>query len=263
MAWSHLGNIGTATLPKTSGTSLVLTPTATLNAGNVGILVIACDNTQTTDGSTNEVSQVTATPTGNWTKLREYCNGGGGAANGTVVAVYYTKAAADVTTSDDITITFANAVVAKAATLHEFSIGAGSTVEVAGTPQDLADDAVDNPGSQTISGLTSAEYLFVRACGYEGTVASGSPITVTANYTLITAAATTGGAGGSNQVACGEFRILTGTGDTSDPTGNGATAREWSSVYLALHEVSAAPDTGEWRCRLPSERSRSTEMVGY
>ena len=114
--------------------------------------------------------------------------------------------------------------------VREFTVAAGNALDVAGTPQDLANDGVD-PGSMTISGLTSGEYLFVRSTASERDATTWTPTT---NYTTSNCDTTTGGGSAANMNICGEFRVLTGTGDTSDPTG---TAVDNASIFIAFKEA--------------------------
>ncbi|MBI4085513.1 MAG: hypothetical protein HY432_03360, partial [Candidatus Liptonbacteria bacterium] len=163
-----------------------------------------------------------------WTKGGEYTNGQGGAAAGATVSVWYSVITNTIPSGGTITATLGSAVVAKAMTAWEFDIDAGNTISVvAGTLQTLAVDGTQ-PGSMTISGLTSGEYLFVRGIGRES--GGSSAFTPTASYTALTQAeSATNGIGGIR--AGGEFRIVTATGETSNP---GWDNRDMASVFFAL-----------------------------
>jgi hypothetical protein len=219
---------------KTAGTSLQCTvATADFEAGNVAVLWFSGDNTATSDGNDGLLSSVTDSASNAWTVARCFTNAQTGAAAGATTCIAWSKLANQLTSgSSTITANFSS-ITAKAIVTKEFTIGSGNVVSLAGTPQDVANDGAD-PGSLTLSSLASAEYLFLRGTALER--ASGGTWTVTTNYTTSGCNGTTGGGAASNMEACGEFRILTGTGGTSNPTGS---AVDCASTYLALQE--AAP----------------------
>lgn len=218
---------------KTAGTTLACTvATENLDAGNVAVLWFAGDNTATVDGNDGLLSSVSDSAGNVWTVQRCFTNSQGTAATGATTCVATSKLTTTLTSgSGTITATFAS-ITAKAIVVKEFTVAAGSTIEIAGTPQDLANDGAD-PGSMTISGLTaSTEYLFVRATALER--ASGGTWTVTASHTTSGCNGTTGGGAASNMETCGEFRILTATSDTSDPTGSTV---DNASTFIAFKEA--------------------------
>jgi hypothetical protein len=227
---------------KTSGTTVATTvgspSTGVAAAGDVIIVIVAKDNVQTTDGNTSEVTSVADTPGNTYTKLREFCNGQAGAGAGAVVSLWYSvlTAAINVGTTDAITANLSSAVTAKAISASKCTFGAGSTVSTAGVTADLADDAAD-PGSMSFgTSLGNVEHLFIRATALERP--TGLTWTPTTNYTAAGfGAGTTGGSAVTNMESQGEMRVLTGTGDTSDPT---ATAVDCASVYVALNENAVA-----------------------
>src|SRR5436190_6675436 len=106
---SSVGTIGSAQ-SKTAGTTLVITPTNQLNAGDLGVLVIAVDNTATTDGDNSELTTVTDSKGNAWDKVREFTNGNGTAATGATVAIFKSDIGVNVLVTDNITINFANTV---------------------------------------------------------------------------------------------------------------------------------------------------------
>ena len=240
-AWGTGGAICGAT-EEVSDTSITCTLTSAENAeaGNVLIVLGATDNVDTTDGVTTLHSSMTDSQGNTYTKACEFTNGQGAAAAGATISVWYSKLTTQlVATTDSITLNTSSAVTDKVInTLDEFTITSGNIVSVEGACQTLANDNAD-AGSQTISGLTSQEYLFVRGIATESNAALS--MTATTNYTLLPNDGcnnTTGGGEASDMGACGEFRIFTGTGDTSDPT-LVDTTNDNASVYVALKE--AAP----------------------
>ena len=218
---------------KTAGTTLACTvATENLDAGNIAVLWFAGDNTATVDGNDGLLSSVADSAGNVWTVQRCFTNSQGTAATGATTCVATSKLTTTLTSgSGTITANFSS-IDAKTIVVKEFTVAAGNTIEVAGTPQDLANDGAD-PGSMTISGLTaSTEYLFVRATALER--ASGGTWTVTASHTTSGCNGTTGAGAASNMETCGEFRILTDTSDTSDPTGS---AVDNASTFIAFKEA--------------------------
>jgi hypothetical protein len=214
-----------------SGTTLAGVPSAALEANNLGIINVALDNTSTSDGETNEVSGI-SDPHGNlYRKLSEYCNGNGAANAGAVVSIWYVIPKTTIAITDTITITFANSILAKAARGWEFTIGARKDIVISGVPQFSALDAADPP-SQVISGLTNNEHLFWRGIALEGN--SGN-FNVTTGYTASGLSLANTGTANTSMFHRGEFRILTGTGDTSDPLTS--VDFDISNIYLALKEI--------------------------
>ncbi len=233
-AWAVWGTGGaTCTAQsKAAGTTLACTvATEAMEAGNVAVLWFAGDNVATTDVTTLLLTSVTDSVGGNtWTVRQCFTNGQGTAATGATTCVATSVLTNALAIGSTITANFTS-ITAKAIVVREFTIGPGRTIAVAGTPQTLSNDNAD-PGAMTISGLESGQRLFVRSTGLER--ASGGTWTVTAGYTTSNCNGTTGAPPASNMEVCGEFRILTGTSSTSNPTG---TAVDNASVFIAFEEV--------------------------
>jgi hypothetical protein len=224
MAIASGGTVGTAT-SNTSGSSLAIT--ATLTANRVAVLIVAADNVLTTDGADTNASSVTD-GTGNnaWIKIGEFTNGNAAAGAGATVSIWICKVVTG--GSQTVTVNFVGAITAKCATIWDFTVSAGSTLRRVGTVQSLANDAAD-PGSMSISGLTSNEYLFVYATAGETNAATAMTGT---SYTAFTATQV-GTTAVTGMAARGLFRVLTGTGDTLDPT---FTAVDCESMFVAFEE---------------------------
>lgn len=234
MAWASVGVTGSAT-STTGGTTLALTTAATAEVGNVVLLLIAKDNAASADGNTSEVTGVADDSGNTWALLREFCNAQGAAGAGATVSVWYTKVTSEITATEAITATFSGSITSKAMVAWEFTVTSGAVITVEGSG-DLANDAAD-PGSIAISSLSSQEYLFVRAIASESS--AGTLITVTSSYTTFGRFVANSGTSATSMGIRGEFRILTGTGDTSDPT---LFSADHASTYIALKE--AVPPAG-------------------
>ena len=232
MAFASVGTLG-ATSDIVAGTSITHAVTVLAAIGSIVIVVVAKDNASTTDGNTNEITSVTDSVGNTWTKAREFCNGQGAANAGCTVAVFYSRLTSQLSVGDPqdtITANFSDSRTASALSAWNFS---GTAISVSGGA-DLANDGAE-PGSMSISGIPSAQYLFLRGIAVETAPIIG--LTPTTSYTALTEAA--GGIGAAGLAIQGEFRILTATGDTSDPLGEVA---DNASVFVAFKESAAPPD---------------------
>jgi hypothetical protein len=214
---------------KTAGLTWLSTTEAAINVGDLLILVIAKDNASTTDGETSEVESISV-GLNVLLKVKEFCNGQGGANAGAVVSVWAKQNATAEVSGATVTITFSSSIAAKAATGWRFTMDNAKllTLEASGV---LANDGVD-AGAMTLSGMVSREHLMIRGGAVEAALTTYG---VSVNYTAfdITGANTTGGGAAANMAARGEFRIVTSTSETTDPT---TSASDQASAMLALYE---------------------------
>lgn len=237
MAFASVGTLGSGQ-SKASGTSVSLTTGANAEAGNLVVVLTAWDNTATADGDSTNIDSITDSAGGNtWTKVAEYTETeGGAAADGVTLAIFYSVLTNQINSGGTITANADTARTAKAITAWEFTKGAGTTVEVDTGSIQKVGAASSDPANQTISGLTSREYLFVQAFGQEQSTAT-STYTKDTNYTGFTQNGSSGGGGASNMLVAGGFRILTGTGDSANPATSSDT-NEHVQIYVALYEQS-------------------------
>lgn len=203
-------------------------------AGSVTIITVVVDNHATVDGDEGAVVSVTDTKGNTYFKAAEFANGNGAAQTGVTVSVWFSLLTTTlVLGADTCTATFSNSSSRDASciTNRNFTITAGNRVSVSQV-QTVADDATD-PSAQTIAGLISNEYLFYHMLGAEAPTTD--TYTLTAGYTDATNIGTSGGAADSNVQLRGEFRILTGTGDTVNIASVTAD-RDYAQVYIAFLE---------------------------
>lgn len=233
MAIASVAARGTG-VSSTSGTSLTLTPSATVVVGDYLFLVIAGDNINNVDGDNSEISSVTDTQGNTWTKVAERTNGGGGAASGTTVSMWMTKVTTQLTTSDTVTVTYASAIVDKCCSAWEFSVAAGATLVASAAAITNEVNGANDFGSVSHSGLASKERLYFRGLAKEAN--STTQITVSTSFTAITAARSRNNT--LAQIVRGEFRINTSTGETSNPTL--AVVGDTAGVFVALEEQAPA-----------------------
>ena len=236
MAWAAVSDIGNVAI-KAAVTAISLTASSTITAGTYVLVAVGKNNSSTTDGDNSEVTGVTNGGAGNtFSKVAEFTNSEAAAAAGATISVWGLAVQTQINTGGLIIASLSVTSAATVMTGHKFDFGAGNTITRPGL-QTLAADNVSNPGSMTISGLANNEYLFCRWIAKENEAATA--MAATTGYTLFTNAQTVGGLGTSNIGVRGEFRVLTGTGDTSDPQ-NTIALPDWASVYFALKEAAAA-----------------------
>lgn len=240
MALTAVGALGTGGGNAGNYSTFPTTTTATLEAANIGVIIIAVDNNQTTDGDEGGVSGVVDSAGNTWLKGAEFTNGQGTAQAGALCSVWYVQAATQLASGGTVTASFTNNTSrdAVSTTLHEFTVTAGSTIALEGTPGTLANDSAD-PGSLNVT-TANIECLRIRGVASEQ---SARTLTATASWTKFTDGAASGGAGANGMCANGEFLISTATGAASDPS---VSALDCASVYIALKEVVAAAATTKY-----------------
>lgn len=228
MAIASIGNIG-AIGNESSAASIDMTSLVDVaEAGRVLLVSVALDNTGTSDGNNNEISGAQDTKGNSWSKLHEWTKSNGAPADALTVGLLYTRVTTQLETSDTITVNFANTVVAKAVSAWKFSVA--SALEVVAVNQNV--NSGNSWGSLSISGLANREYLFFRVCGKES--GTNTALTPTANYSSIQHRRS-GPSGASSVYVDAEFRIVTATEETSDPTL--IASADSASVMVALAEV--------------------------
>lgn len=233
MAFGTTGAFGAGGISTSSGNSVAELSLNTVPVGALVVVRVSKDNVQTTDGNTNEVTSVTDTRSNTWTKAYEHCNGNGSAAAGAVSAVFFSVLTTQIEIGDSITANFSSNVVSKSIACYRHTVGAGSTVAVAGAAGGLSNDAAD-PGSITVGSLSSAEYLAIRAIASESN--STTALTVTSSYTASAQSVANSGTSATSMATRGEFLISTATSFTSDPT---LFSADHSSVLVVLSETPA------------------------
>lgn len=240
------GGANSATANQASFT-FTLTNGEALDAGEFAYIVVAVDNNATTDGDEGAVTSVTDSQGANWLKAGEFTNGQGSAQAGATCSIWYLVATVNYSGTDTVTVNYSNSASRdrSAVLARTYTIGAGNTVEVAGTAT-LANDGAD-PGSLDVT-TANAEHLRVRGIAAESS--STTALTPTTNWGAITStAATTAGGGSAANMACrAEDRVFTGTNAASDPT---LFAADCASVYVAFAEVAGTKAPPRFR---PSTR---------
>lgn len=212
-------------------------PAVTFPVGTLVVIIQAVDNNQTTDGDEGAVTSVTDDAAGStnvWQKAKEFCNGQGSAQAGATCSMWWCQLTTQLTTAHTITLNFSNSASrdASAVIIGAWSVGAGNSVAIEGTPGSLANDGAD-PGSLNVT-TSNIECLRIR--GIAGETNSTTALTPTAGWTAMDQRQTSGGSSATNMAVRGEYIISTGTGAASDPTW---TAADCASVYVAFKEVAS------------------------
>lgn len=234
MAFTHQRHVHTET-HKASAASWTTANTLSgaINAGEVGVLLLATDNPFAASGSgfiyTNWHHRLVDSAGNQWIKLGEITGPASAAANaGGTVSIWAVHAGATLATSGTFTFDFYAAVTAKALSARAYSItGKGIRLsDIIGG----GSSAADAP-SLARAALSNNEHLMIRADARES---DSTAFTQTANYTAFTVAATSGGLATDNIGVDGEYRIVTSTSETSDPT----TANvDHASLFIAIDEI--------------------------
>lgn len=236
MALGTGNTIGTGTRTA-SGTSTTITTSAATVAGDVILVFCAKDNTGTTDENHNEFSGCTDTAGNSYLKAGEWTNSSGADNDGATVALYYSKTNNALGASGTITVSHDTDTDVALSAWKITTSGTSYSFEIETSATPVVVDGTAHGASIAISGLTSREYLFARATAIEDEVLTTD--TATASYTAVThLPSTTSGLATNNIFCAGEFRILTGTGSTSNPTYT-ASSTESATIFVAFKEVLA------------------------
>lgn len=235
MAIASVGTIGSAGVD-TGGGNLVLTTSATVEANNYVVLIIAKDNAATVDGTTSEITGITDSAGNTYALLGARVNAGGGTAGvAAAVEIWGKRLSSQLNSGGTITIVKSTDVDA-AVIGWEFTVGAD--LEMAAAQQD---GEGGEPPALTFSGLSSAERLWLRAGAAESELTTAW--TNTASYTdMGVKESSTAGSADSNVSIRGEFIIATATGHTSDPSGGPNV--DAAHVMVALQEVAGGGGGG-------------------
>lgn len=231
MAFASVGTLGTVAQTANNQTTIVLTTTAALEAGNLGVIIVAVDNNQTTDGDEGAISSMADSAGNTWNKAIEFCNGQGAAQAGTTVSIWYCVPTITLASGGTITGNYTNNASRdeSCATAWEFTFSGSIAIE--GTPAGLANDGAD-PGSLDV---TTSNIACLRIRGAAGEVNNATEWTPTSgSWTVFTGERSANVA--TAQAVRGEWIISTGTGAASDPTW---TTGDMASGYVAFKEVAA------------------------
>lgn len=232
-AWTSVGSFGRFS-QNASTTAWTVTSTATLEVGNVAVCIWASDNNG--DGTdTNDFTTMTDTAGNTWVSVGENEANPGAKNAGAVVGIFYTLATVELSTGMYMTINNTTAETARAGTCHEFTVQSNAVVTSTGTEQ--KEDSTGDAGPLTLGSLGSGEHLWIRGMAAE--TGNGDISIVSVSWSKIAASNLDTGTEATSMSAVGEYRILSATTATSDPTMNDTTADRASSL-IALNEAKAS-----------------------
>ena len=230
MTISSLGTLG-ATGVNSAGTDLAhTTVTTALADGDSVIAIFETVGSGTTTGATTEHTSVSGGSI-TWTKLDEWYNSTGTTSQGAMLSLWLGTVTGTVSVGTVLTFTRSPSKNPKCVSAWAFR--SDNPLELVGTPSRLTGNAATWP-SDTISGLSSGEYLFVRALGKDG-AGSTTNITPSAGFAAFDAIRSHNGSSATAALIRGEWDILTGTTATSAPTGGNVTAN-YTTIFVALRE---------------------------
>jgi hypothetical protein len=232
MAFTDLGSLGAIGNTNNNQTTLDLVTSAAIAVGDFVVVVCAADNIAN-GGDDGAVTGVTIGIGGQaLTKGIQIANALAAQA-GASCSIWYGVATSGLASGGTIRATFGSATLVDASAMvaRKFSIAAGTTATVEGTPTTLASNANADPGGLTSS---TANITCLRVRGIASQVGNNTNLTPTASWTAWANgnSATTGTVG--EICARAESRISTGTGDVSDPTYVSAI---YASAYVAFKET--------------------------
>lgn len=244
MAFASLGSAGTA-IVKLAGADWTISPTRTLNVGEIAVVHIAWDVESGPIGDTDYLS--CSDDAGNtWTKVGETQNRFG-SLNGALAALFVSQLTAQLTTASVVTVLYTglneSLPTAKAGVIRSFSIGSGKTWELAAVNTARASATsigVTTPASGVLP--DARERLWLASFASETAVTTGNfdPDYPTGQTTTIQ---TTGGSDGTNMRQRGAWRIA--SIDTDGFTGQtGATATDHAVILATLNEIDAPVGEG-------------------
>lgn len=230
MAWSFTSFLGSAN-NKASGTTLAISPNATVPVGAVLVAVCASDNIAVGGGQTK--NHVVADFQGNvWQKIREQSNTAASAA-GITGSVWATQITSQLLTSDSIVLGISGAVTAKAIGLYQYAVGSNKVIAFRGASSN-EQDATDSPTISLGGGVESLPYALFGVVFREDDTAG--TYTVAANYNDRTKFGTTGSTGTTNVSCIVGDRVATLSSDTFAPTSL-SSAADVVSILIAMQEL--------------------------
>jgi hypothetical protein len=218
----------------TGATTLAITPGSNLAAGSMGVLVVACDNAG--NGTTIHPTSFTDSVGNTWTQRLNALYDPVGANAGVDVGFYTAHLSVAVTTSNNITITWAggNSVTAKAYALWEVTPTSASFVlsyitGAAGTGAASASPTV------TTGSITSGDVVIAGGGAESASTWSGDADSTNGSWSTQQTAA--GGTGNTGMSVTSQYKVVTGTATQQyDPT---LTSADQIIGWIQLREVAA------------------------
>lgn len=247
--WGSAGDFMSDSQNSSSTSWTTATIDASASVGDIIVLgLVTSAFVNNTTGTSTYHSTITDTSGNTWTKLIEYHYCPDAFLNGECSSLWVCRVTSALTISvSTLTVTLTNAAVKKAISSHRFTGTVGNTVSLT-TSTVLTEFGASPlpPTSQTISGLTNAEYLFVRLTGISrASVGTAVTYSTSAGYTnfFSTVPLTQEAQASGSQGVCSftEYKILTGVSSSTDP-GTSETFPYSTSIMVALSLTGGASD---------------------
>ena len=240
MAIASVGSFLNANSTTSETTWNAATTSATLEAGNCGVITLAFDNVVTTDTSdpATETDVVSVTIGGIPVKRTGLLTNGNGTA-GAGASVWQgvlQDPSANISSGAAVVVVFSSAITSKAIIGWEFTLAAGTQLESWINSYNWFQQDASDPGSLASFGTApSREYVWFRSMAHETN--SATALTPTASWTEIGSAQADTGTAATSMAVRGEFIISTGTASgTSNPS---YVTADCVSYITALYEAPA------------------------
>jgi hypothetical protein len=224
---------------KSSGTTISLTPTATIPVGALVVVEVAADNVGTSNAADTTEHGIASSPGQTWTKLREMSRGAGSAAAGVVTSLWATVVTTALTTSDSITLTISSARTAKVIAARAFTFSNFWSANLSGVVTGTPTHGNSASPSVSTSSLSSGTWLLLGVVGRERP--DGDTHGSVTDWTMRTKRGTTGSTAATNVSFVRGDRVLNpGSGvQTFNPTIG--TSGDWSAIIAAIPLVYTPP----------------------
>lgn len=223
----------TSTAAATAGASWSSAVTTSWQPGQWLLVWLVTDNIAGTDGATSDHTGFSAGGE-TWVKIAERTNGGSGPDTGVTISAWIAKRTGATLSTVNFTAAFSASITDKCISIVRIAAGDDFAV-VPGTLQAVLTDGASNFGSASISGLPTAERIYLHLLGKKaGTTVA---ITPTSGFTALSGQRSRSGT--SAVTIRGEQRIATSTGETSAPVM--AVVGDTAQLFFAMAESGVTP----------------------
>lgn len=220
-------------------TTLAVTPASTLAVNHIGLVIYAVDNSGTSGSTKVFTSSTFNDSVGNtWTRQVDAIYNPAGVNSGVEIACYTSTLATQLTTSDNVTVTFGVSTSGRTVRLLDIAGATGPYFITASPLSDLLTSGQTGTAvSMTTGSIPSGDAVVCWAGSEQATGSdTGDSDTTNGSWAAITSvSATTSPMRQSNQ-----SKIVTGTGTQTWDITLGASA-DWNSAWIQFSETSPTP----------------------
>jgi len=230
----------------TAGTSLVCTPTSNMgvSGNNMGVLVISADNVAAS-GACCGISSTTVTDSaGNtWTKQLNKVYDPGAASAGVEMAIFTAPMPNGLSTSQNVTITFAASATAKTYAFWEVAAGTGNAANFVSAAASCDNCTTGQTGTTqtftTVSLTLGDAVIAVMTCEGNPTFTADSDTT---NGSWSSAQTNTAGSAGTGNGIITQAKVVNNAGTQTYDTSTSSSV-DWTMGYARLNEVAGPTPT--------------------